>query len=81
MLIQERDNPFGIAPDAFDLVFAKSEIACLRRASALMSQARERCERQFGRSWVDSDADDILAYAEHAFVDFIEDGQIEVWVQ
>lgn len=79
MRIEERDNPFGIAADVFELVFTKSEIACLRRASALMGEGRSRCVERFGGGFTDSDADDILGHAEHAFADFIDEGRIEVW--
>jgi len=79
MRIVERVNPFGIAPDAFDLVFTREEVATLRRASAICAEARQLCEEKFGRVWIDSHADEALAGGEHAFVEFIDERKIEVW--
>lgn len=79
MRIEREDAPFGLVGDRWDLIFTKQELAALRRASALMAEARDRCASRFGSDWVDSDADDILAHGEHAFADFIEEGRLEVW--
>ncbi len=77
--IQRQDNLLGLKGDAYDLVFTKQELATLRRATGIMRDARSKCRGRFGAGWIDSDADDALAWAEFGCADFNDQGRLEVW--
>lgn len=79
MRIAREETLFGLRPDTYILKFSKAELATIRKASAIMGEAREKCLAFFGPDFQDSDADEILAHGEYGFVDWIEEEELEVW--